>query len=97
MMSGLIGGTAVIVFLCRLSGFAFTRLASSKLLAQFLHFVPIAIFSALIVPSVLREPDLLTSKAIGLAIAGILIWRTRQFGIGVVVGFAVFWLMVWAS
>ncbi len=96
-MMGLIGGTAVIVFLCRMSGFAFTRLASAKWLAQFLHFVPIAIFSALIVPSILREPDLITSKAIALTMAGLVIWRTRQFGIGVVVGFAILWLMVWVN
>ena len=91
----LIGGTAVIVYLCRLSGFTLTRFASSTALAQFLHYVPIAIFSALLVPSVFKEPTLLGSKVAALAVAGVVIRQTRQFGLGIIVGFTLFWFFRW--
>ena len=91
----LIGTSALVVYLCRLSGFIFTRLTSSRQLERFLHFTPIAVFSALLVPSVIREPELLGSKLIALAVAGLVMRYTKQFGLGIFVGFALFWLLTW--
>ena len=85
--------TAVIIYLCRYSGFTLTRLAASTRLARFLHFVPIAIFSALIVPSLTIESPLLGRKLIALIVAGAVIWRTRHFGLGIIVGLGLFWLL----
>jgi branched-subunit amino acid transport protein len=85
--------TAVIIYLCRYSGFTLTRLAASTRLARFLHFVPIAIFSALIVPSLISDPDLLERKVIALALAGVVIRRTQHFGLGIIVGLGLFWLL----
>ena len=85
--------TAVLIYLCRYSGFTLTWLAASTRLARFLHFVPIAIFSALIVPSLISDPDLLERKVIALALAGIVIRRTRHFGLGIIVGLGLFWLL----
>jgi branched-subunit amino acid transport protein len=90
----LIGGTAVIVYLCRLSGFTLTRFTTSTL-ARFLHYVPIAVFSALLVPSVIKEPNLLGSKVIALAVAGMVMRQTRQFGLGIIVGLTLFWFLTW--
>jgi branched-subunit amino acid transport protein len=91
----LIGGAAAIVYLCRLSGFVLTRFASSAALARFLHYIPIAIFSALLVPSVTREPVLLGSKLAALAVAGVVMRQTRQFGLGIIVGLVLFWFLTW--
>jgi branched-subunit amino acid transport protein len=85
--------TAVIIYLCRYSGFTLTWLAASTRLARFLHFVPIAIFSALIVPSLISDPDLLERKVIALALAGVVIRRTQHFGLGIIVGLGLFWLL----
>ena len=85
--------TAVLVYLCRISGFALTEMATSPRLGRFLHFVPIAVFSALVVPSIISEPTLLVHKVIALATAGLVIRRTRHFGLGIIVGLAGFWLL----
>ena len=85
--------TAVLIYLCRYSGFTLARLAVSTRLAQFLHFVPIAIFSALIVPSIISEPTLLGRKVIALALAGAVLRRTQHFGLGIIVGLGLFWLL----
>jgi branched-subunit amino acid transport protein len=85
--------TAVLIYLCRFSGFTLTWLAASTRLARFLHFVPIAIFSALIVPSISSEPAFLGRKVIALIAAGVVIRRTRHFGLGIIVGLGLFWLL----
>lgn len=85
--------TAVLIYLCRLGGFTLTWPATSTRLARFLHFVPIAIFSALIVPSLINDPDLLGRKVIALALAGLIIRRTSHFGLGVIIGLGLFWLL----
>lgn len=90
---GLLLATAVLIYLCRLSGFGLTCLAASTSLARFLHFVPIAIFSALIVPSLTNQPALLVHKVIALTAAGAVIRRTGHFGLGILVGLGLFWLL----
>jgi len=60
---------------------------------RFLHFVPIAVFAALVTPSLqgnLGEGEIRLLAAIVAALAA---WRTRQLWVAIVVGMAVFWLL----
>ncbi|MCA9989004.1 MAG: AzlD domain-containing protein [Anaerolineales bacterium] len=93
----LIGSSAVIIFLCRLSGFSLESLGKASWLTRYLHYVPIAVFTALVTPSVIRDPVVLPSKLIALAVAGVAIYRTRQFGVGVLAGYLSYLLILWVS
>lgn len=88
----MIVGAAAVVYLCRGSGFAFKLKSASW--EQFFHYVPIAVFSALVVLSTTREPELLSFKLLALACAGFVMWRTRQFALAVVVGLGALWLLL---
>ena len=91
----LIAGATAIVYLCRLSGFTLTRFTASTTLAKFLHYIPIAIFSALLVPPIIKEPASLGSKLATLAVAGLVMRQTRQISLGIIVGLTLFWFLTW--
>ena len=60
---------------------------------RFLHFVPIAVFAALVTPSLegdLGEGEIRTVAA---GATALLAWRTRNLGIAIATGMAVFWLL----
>lgn len=58
---------------------------------NFLKFVPVSVFSALVVPDVLGSPEWPRRLPAAL-LAGLLMWRTRNLGLGIVGGFAAYWL-----
>ncbi|MSO95944.1 MAG: AzlD domain-containing protein [Thermoleophilia bacterium] len=60
---------------------------------RFLHFVPVAVFAALVTPSLeggLGEGEIRVLAAVVAAIAA---WRTRQLWVAIAVGMLVFWLL----
>jgi branched-subunit amino acid transport protein len=60
---------------------------------RFLHFVPIAVFAALVTPSLQGnrgEGGIRLAAAVVVALAA---WRTRNLAIALVAGLAVFWLL----
>lgn len=84
---------AVLVYLCRLSGFVLNIQQSSAALARFLAFVPLAVFSALVVPSLTREPELLTVKLLALVAGGLVMRLSKQLGLGIMAGLLIYlWL-----
>lgn len=54
----------------------------------FLRFVPISVFAALVVPDIASAPD-------ALLLCALLIWRTWQLALGILGGFAGYWLLRW--
>lgn len=84
---------AGVVYACRVSGFVLNVQHTPAWMEQYLHFVPIAVFAALVVPSVIREPDLLSLKLAALLVAGVFVWRTRRFGVAIIVGMVFFWAL----
>ncbi|MGI8747132.1 MAG: AzlD domain-containing protein [Deinococcus sp.] len=60
----------------------------------FLRFVPISVFAALVVPDVAGSPDPLR-RALACLLAALLIWRTRQLALGILGGFAGYWMVRW--
>lgn len=89
----LIAATAVLVFLCRLSGFVLAPLASSPRLARFLRYVPIAVFSALLTSPLLNKPADLPSSLAALVAAALLLHKTRNIGLAIIAGLALFTLL----
>lgn len=60
----------------------------------FLRFVPISVFAALVVPDVANAPDALR-RALAALLCVLLIWRTRQLAVGILGGFAGYWVLRW--
>ena len=86
-----------VTFVWRLAAFSLPSVPVSPFWEQFLRFVPITVFAALAVSSLYKEPAYLSLKFVALALAGIVVWRTRQFGLSVVLGLIVLWVLLVAS
>jgi branched-subunit amino acid transport protein len=91
MSALIIIGAAVVIYLCRVSGFLLHERLAASSWDRRLSFVPIGVFSALIVTSVMGQPDLISAKVIALVIGSMVIARTRRMGLGIVVGLVAFW------
>jgi len=87
-----LAGMVAVTFGSRYAGLA-RRTDLPDFWIRFLHFVPIAVFAALVTPSVagdLGEGEIRLTAALVAALAA---WRTKQIWIAIVVGMAVFWLL----
>ena len=87
-----LAGMVAVTFGSRYAGLA-RRTDLPDFWIRFLHFVPIAVFAALVTPSLqggLGEGEIRLLAAIVAAAAA---WRTRQLWVAIVVGMAVFWLL----
>lgn len=87
-----------VVYACRASGFVLNLRHTPAWMEQYLHYVPIAVFSALVAPALIREPDILdfkltAFKLIALGASGAFAWRTRRFGVAIIVGMVLFWAL----
>lgn len=75
----------------RLLGLSLGRLQLPAFWLNFLKFVPISVFAALVVPDVLGSPE--WARRVFASIAGgLLMWRTRNLALGILGGFAAYWL-----
>ena len=81
-----------VTFGSRLTGLL-VRMRLPSYWLRFLHFVPIAVFAALITPSLegSRGEGGIRFAAAGLA--GVVAWRTRHLALTIAVGLAAFWLL----
>jgi branched chain amino acid efflux pump len=60
---------------------------------RFLHFVPIAVFAALVTPSLeggLGEGEI---RVVGAVATAVVAWRTRNLGVSIAAGMLAFWLL----
>ena len=83
----------VVTYLPRLLGFALAGVRVSPFWLRFLHFVPVAVFAALIVPGLPGERGEVGIRSLAAALASLLIWRFGSLWLGIVVGMAGFWLL----
>jgi branched-subunit amino acid transport protein len=60
---------------------------------RFLHFVPIAVFAALVTPSLEGNRSEWGIRVAAAALAAAAAWRTRQLWVAIAVGMAAFWLL----
>jgi branched-subunit amino acid transport protein len=87
-----VAGMLAVTFGSRYAGLAL-RTELPAFWVRFLHFVPIAVFAALVTPSLeggYGEGEIRTA---GAAAAALVAWRTRNLGLAIGVGMLVFWLL----
>jgi predicted branched-subunit amino acid permease len=84
---------AALVYLCRLSGFTLQSVNTSPFWEHFLRFVPISVFTALVVSSLYRDTSVLSVRVFALAITGLVAWRTRHLNWSILAGLATLWLI----
>jgi branched-subunit amino acid transport protein len=85
-------GMAAVTFGSRYAGFAL-RSELPAFWVRFLHFVPIAVFAALVTPSLdgdLGEGEI---RVVGALATALVAWRTRSLGLSIAAGMVAFWLL----
>lgn len=85
-------GMVAVTFGSRLTGLTM-RMQLPAFWLRFLHFVPIAVFAALITPSLEGSRGEGGIRVTAAALAGIVAWRTRNLAVTIAVGMAAFWLL----
>lgn len=87
-----VAGMLAVTFGSRYAGLAL-RFELPDFWLRFLHFVPIAVFAALVTPSLeggLGEGEI---RVAGAVTAGLVAWRTANLGLAIAVGMIAFWLL----
>lgn len=87
-----LAGMVVVTFGSRLAGLTL-RAPLPPFWLRFLHFVPIAVFAALVTPSLAGERGEGEIRLAGAALAALAAWRTRQLWLAIAVGMSAFWLL----
>jgi branched-subunit amino acid transport protein len=85
-------GMVAVTFGSRLSGLTL-RLNLPAFWVRFLHFVPIAVFAALVTPSLQGSRGEGGIRVVAAALAAVVAWRTRQLAVAIAAGMAAFWLL----
>ena len=87
-----LAGMVMVTFGSRYAGLALrTELPAFWL--RFLHFVPIAVFAALVTPSLeggLGEGEI---RFVGAVATALVAWRTRSLGLSIAAGMVAFWFL----
>jgi branched-subunit amino acid transport protein len=87
-----LAGMVAVTFGSRYAGLAL-RTELPAFWVRFLHFVPIAVFAALVTPSLdgdLGEGEI---RVVGALATVVVAWRTKSLGLSIAAGMIVFWLL----
>jgi branched-subunit amino acid transport protein len=87
-----VAGMVAVTFGSRYAGLA-RRTDLPDFWVRFLHFVPIAVFAALVTPSLEGDRNEWGIRLVAAAAAALAVWHTRQLWAAIAVGMAVFWLL----
>lgn len=85
-------GMLVVTFGSRLAGLT-VQMRLAPFWLRFLHFVPIAVFAALVTPSLQGTRGEGEIRAVAAALAALVAWRSRQLAVAIAAGMAAFWLL----
>ncbi len=85
-------GMVAVTFGSRYAGLAL-RSELPAFWVRFLHFVPIAVFAALVTPSLEGAMGEGEIRLVGAVVAGLAAWRTRNLGVSIAAGMLAFWLL----
>lgn len=86
-------GMALVTYLPRLLGFAFSNVRLAPFWLRFLQFVPVSVFAALIAPSLTGEAGEGDVRLLAALLASIIIWRSKSLALGLLTGMAFFWTL----
>jgi branched-subunit amino acid transport protein len=87
-----LAGMVAVTFGSRYAGLAL-RTELPDFWVRFLHFVPIAVFAALVTPSLeggFGEGEIRLAAAVAAALVA---WRTANLGLAIAIGMLAFWLL----
>ena len=84
---------ALVTYGPRLAGFALSGRSVSSFWRRFLHFVPIAVFAALITPALPGNSGEVEVRLVAALVASLVIWYRRSLWLGIAVGMGAFWLL----
>ncbi len=87
-----VGGMVAVTFGSRLAGLSL-RAPLPPFWLRFLHFVPIAVFAALVTPSLAGGRGEGEIRMAAAALAALAAWRWKNLGLAIGVGLAAFWLL----
>ena len=82
-----------VTYATRLTGLLLGRWSVPGTLAQFLNYVPIAVFAALITPDLGLGTDQLVPRIVGVVAAGAVFLRVRQLWTALGAGMIAYWLV----
>jgi branched-subunit amino acid transport protein len=85
-------GMMAVTFGSRLAGLL-VRMRLPPFWLRFLHFVPIAVFAALVTPSLEGTRGEGGVRVTAAALAAVVAWRTRNLAVTIALGLATFWLL----
>lgn len=85
-------GMCAVTFGSRLAGLT-VQMRLPPFWLRFLGFVPIAVFAALVTPSLQGSRGEGGIRLAAAALAGIVVWRSRNLAAAIAVGMAAFWLL----
>jgi len=91
-----VGGMLAVTFGSRYAGLAL-RLELPDFWVRCLHFVPIAVFAALVTPSLEGGYGEGGIRAAGAGVGAFVAWRTRNLGLAIAAGMLAFWGLRWAT
>ncbi len=87
-----VAGMLAVTFGSRYAGLAL-RLEPPDFWVRCLHFVPIAVFAALVTPSLQGSYGEGEIRVVAAAVATLVAWRTRNLGLSIAAGMVAFWLL----
>jgi branched-subunit amino acid transport protein len=79
-------------YVARLSGFLLRDRPIPRIVDQFLLYVPVAVFAALVTPSVGVGTGDTPARLLGVGATALVISRVRQLWAGLAAGMAVYWI-----
>lgn len=87
-----LGGMVAVTFGSRYAGLAL-RTQLPAFWVRFLHFVPIAVFAALVTPALEGDLGEGEIRLAGAIVTGLVAWRTKSLGLSIAAGMLAFWLL----
>ena len=87
-----VAGMVAVTFGSRLAGLSLHRPLPGTA-QRFLHFVPIAVFAALITPSLAGGEGEGEIRVVAAVVAAVAAWRSSRLWVAIAVGMATFWLL----
>lgn len=91
-----VAGMLAVTFGSRYAGFAL-RIELPDFWVRCLHFVPIAVFAALVTPSLQGSYGEGGIRVASAGIGALVAWRTRNLGLAIAAGMLAFWGLRWVS
>ena len=93
----LIAAAALLTYLTRFAGLALGKRQPPRFASDFLAYVPIAAFAALVVPDLVSGSDERFPRLLAAGVASLVVYRFGKLWACIAVGMTVYWLTRWLT